>query len=103
LRRFHERDQHKEGKSIAMNEFLPSSPATENGTIYPAEFITCLNGYPQAPADTFESAIALAHEFWLFRSEQAISIYDVRTGIHYDLDLAVMITSRQLWDGIHAS
>jgi hypothetical protein len=88
---------------IAMNEFHPSSPATENGRIFPAEFITCLNGYPHTPANTLETAVALAHEFRPLSRRQDISIYEVRTRIHYDLDLAVVITCRKMWDNLRAS
>jgi hypothetical protein len=101
--REHEPGPHKSGKPIVMYEFVPSPPVAESGAASPPEFIACLNGYPQASATTFESAVALAQEFWLFTSEQTLSIYEVQTGIHYDLDLAAMMASKQLLDHMRVS
>jgi hypothetical protein len=49
------------------------------------KFLVCLNGYPQKAACTFEEALSEARIFRRAFVEEATTIYDVETGIHFEV------------------
>jgi len=51
-------------------------------------YIVCSGGYPLARLPTFAAAAAQARVLGCFMSNGEISIYEVETGIHYDVPLS---------------
>ncbi len=68
---------------------MRSCGATENdwsGSGNSAEkFMVCAGGYPVSKLPTFAAAAAHARMVLIYRSDEDISIYEVATGIHFDI------------------
>lgn len=50
-----------------------------------AKFLVCLNGYPQMSASTFDEAMLAAQMLNPIFVEESATIYEVETGVHFDV------------------
>ncbi|PPQ36935.1 hypothetical protein SAMN06265338_10987 [Rhodoblastus acidophilus] len=48
-------------------------------------YLVCEGGYKHGAASTYQDAVALAKKMRWFSPEGAFSIYEVQTGIHFDV------------------
>jgi hypothetical protein len=49
------------------------------------QYLVCEGGYKHVEASTFQDAVGLAKRIRWFSPDGAFSIYEVKTGIHFDV------------------
>jgi hypothetical protein len=63
-------------------EFEPRAPQDDAA---PGKYMVCVGGYPREAAPTFAAAEARACDLLRFAPEGDVSIYEVETGIHFEV------------------
>ena len=67
------------------------------------KYMVCVGGYPRATMPTFAEAAARARDLTWFEPDDDLSIYEVETGIHFDIHAAIAETRRSSSDSLSNS
>ena len=71
-----------------MRGYDGSEPRSRRGDSRAGEYVLCVGGYPRQAMSSFEAAVARAWELSWSESGDDFSIYEVETGIHFEVPLS---------------
>lgn len=73
------------GKAFAWGKAMQLIDGGKHDAIPDKQYLVCEGGYTRGEAPTFQQAVTMAKRMRWFSPEGAFSIYEVRTGIHFEV------------------